>query len=192
MGGGLADDITLPAAIRLLSPPRAGFSLTPSVDFQAVFLTAMHTQKHLPSNSKLNFSGTAPKRLNLGESAMIFRLLFWLAICCTAGGCASQFAKGYLGKDTVELELENGKPANVISLPDGRRSYQYYWGGGTFVTPQTTSGTVNVIGNTAFVQTQTTPGAVVSSPGCIINFIAEQRGARWVVVDARWPDRLMC
>jgi hypothetical protein len=37
------------------------------------------------------------------------------------------------------------------------------------VTPGTTTGTVNVIGNTAHVQTHSTPGAVINSPGCLIN-----------------------
>jgi hypothetical protein len=117
-----------------------------------------------------------------------FSLLFAALLC----GCASQFANGYIGKDTVMLELDNGQPASVVALPDGRRAYQYYWGGGTIVTPQTTTGTVNVIGNTAVVHAQTTPAAVISSPGCLINFIAEQRGDRWIVTDAHWPDRLVC
>jgi hypothetical protein len=107
-------------------------------------------------------------------------------------GCASQFAKQYVGQDVVALELDNGKPANVVEMPDGRRAYQYHWGGGTFVAPQYSSGTVNVIGNTAFINTQTSPAAVVSSPGCLISFIAERRGAQWIVVEARWPERLAC
>jgi hypothetical protein len=130
-------------------------------------------------------------RLEKREGAMK-RLISLLIICATVSACASHFAKGYIGKTAVDLELENGKPANIVELPDGRRSYQYYWGGGTFVTPQTTTGSVNVIGNTALVHAQTTPAAVISSPGCIINFIAEQQGDRWVVTEARWPNRLVC
>lgn len=107
-------------------------------------------------------------------------------------GCASQFAKSYLGKDVVALELENGKPANIVELPDGRRSYQYYWGGGTFVVPGSTTSTVNVVGRTAIVNTATSPGAVISSQGCLINFIAERQNDRWIVVDAKWPERLVC
>ena len=107
-------------------------------------------------------------------------------------GCASQFAKSYLGKSPFDLQLENGKPVNIVELPDGRRSYQYYWGGGTIVTPQTTTGTVSVIGNTAHVNSRTNPAAVVSSRGCLINFIAERQGDRWVVVETRWPKRALC
>jgi len=123
---------------------------------------------------------------------MSIRSLLLLILCGALSACASQFANRYMGKDVVEIELENGKPANIIELPDGRRSYQYYWGGGTFVTPQTTTGTVNVVGNIAYVQSQSTPGTVVSSPGCLINFIAERRGDRWVVIEGRWPDRHVC
>jgi hypothetical protein len=106
--------------------------------------------------------------------------------------CASQFAQRYVGKDIVDLELENGKPANVVALPGGRRSYQYRWEGGTFVTPQTTTGTARVAGDTVYVQAQTTPAMAISSQGSLINFIAEQRGDRWIVVEGRWPDQLMC
>jgi hypothetical protein len=108
------------------------------------------------------------------------------------GSCASQFAKSYLGKDVAELELENGRPVNIVDLGDGRRSYQYLWGGGSFVTPSYSTGTATVIGNQAFVQTTSTPATVVNNPGCIINFIAERRADRWLVVDAKWPNRLVC
>jgi len=88
-------------------------------------------------------------------------------------GCASQFATSYLGKDSVALELENGKPVDVVELPNGMRSYQYYWGGEGVVIPG-----AGVAGN--------------GFPGCLINFIAERRGDSWVVVDTKWPDRLIC
>ncbi len=87
--------------------------------------------------------------------------------------CASQFANSYLGKDSVALELENGKPVNIVELPNGMRSFQYYWGGESVVIPGT-----GVAG--------------LGSPGCLINFIAERHGDRWVVVKAKWPDRLIC
>src|SRR4051812_486528 len=115
-----------------------------------------------------------------------------LALSLMLVGCASQFAKPYIGRDVTDLALDNGPPLAVVDLLGGRRAYQYYWGGGTFVTPQTSSGTVNVIGNTAIINTQTAPATVVSSPGCIINFIAERRGDRWMVVEAKWPNRAVC
>lgn len=118
--------------------------------------------------------------------------LIAVLICLVISGCASNFANSYMGKTLIDLELDQGRPANVINLPDGRRAYQYYWGGGTFVTPQTSTGTVDVIGNTAYVQSQTNPATVVSSPGCLISFIAEQRNSQWVVVETRWPKRLFC
>jgi hypothetical protein len=123
---------------------------------------------------------------------MLRKSLVLASLCALTSACASQFATRYVGKDVVDLELENGKPANILVLPDGRRSYQYRWGGGTFVTPQTTTGTARVAGDTMYVQAQTTPAIAVSSQGCLINFIAEQRGQRWIVVEGRWPDQLVC
>ena len=51
-----------------------------------------------------------------------------LSACLALNACASKWAKGYVGKSAVDLELENGKPVNIVELPGGRRSYQYYWG----------------------------------------------------------------
>jgi hypothetical protein len=47
-----------------------------------------------------------------------------LCICLAVAACASQFANRYVGKDVVDLELENGKPTNIVELPDGRSSSQ--------------------------------------------------------------------
>jgi hypothetical protein len=40
-----------------------------------------------------------------------------LCICLAVAACASQFANRYVGKDVVDLELENGKPTNIVELP---------------------------------------------------------------------------
>jgi hypothetical protein len=121
-----------------------------------------------------------------------WKTIFLPVLALVLSSCASQFAKQYVGKDVVDIELDNGKPANIVELPDGRRFYQYYWGGGTFVTPQSTTGTISTIGNTAFISTQTSPAVAVNSPGCLINFIAMKREDRWIVIEARWPDRMFC
>ena len=107
-------------------------------------------------------------------------------------GCASNFANSYIGKSTIDLELDLGKPANIVELPDGKRSYQYYWGGGTYALPGYSTSTVTTFGNSAYIDTTTYPTQVVSSKGCLINFITEQREGLWIVVDATWPDRLVC
>ncbi len=107
-------------------------------------------------------------------------------------GCASTFAKSYVDISTIELELDLGKPVNIVELPDGKRSYQYYWGGGTYALPEYSTSTVTTFGNSAYVNTTTYPAEVVSSKGCLINFITEQREGLWIVVDATWPDRLVC
>ena len=99
--------------------------------------------------------------------------LFSPILALMLGACASQFANSYIGKDSVVLELENGKPVNIVELPDGMRSFQYYWGGESVVIPGT-----GVAG--------------LGSPGCLINFIAERRGDRWFVVKTQWIDRIVC
>jgi len=123
---------------------------------------------------------------------MLKRLIVTAFACLVVAACVSQFAESYVGKTTTDLELDLGKPANIVEMPDGRRSYQYYWGGGTFELPQTSSGTVSVTGNTAYVTSQTFPAAAVSSDGCLVNFIAEQQNDQWVIVESRWPGRLIC
>ena len=126
----------------------------------------------------------------IGRRAAIAMAIIAGAAWLTA--CVSQFAKPYIGKDVVELELENGKPVNIVELPGGRRSYQYMWGGGTAVVPGSTFGTATTIGRTTFVQAQSTPAVAVSSEGCRVNFIAERHGDRWIVVDAKGSQRLVC
>lgn len=106
--------------------------------------------------------------------------------------CVSQLATPYIGKDVIDLELERGKPANIVDLPDGRRAYQYMLGGGTAVIPGSTYGTATTIGRSTFVQAQNTPAAAVNSEGCRVNFIAERRGDRWIVVETKWAKRLVC
>jgi hypothetical protein len=115
-----------------------------------------------------------------------------IAIAFLLPACVSHFANNYIGKTPVDLELDLGRPANIVELHDGRRSYQYFWGGGNFVTPQNTSSRVSVIGNTAYINTQTAPSLMVSSEGCLVNFIAERRASQWVIVEARWPRRMVC
>ena len=115
-----------------------------------------------------------------------------IAIAFLLPACVSQFANNYIGKTHVDLELDLGRPANIVELPNDRISYQYFWGGGNFVAPRNTSSSVNVIGSTAHISTQTAPSLVVSSEGCLVNFIAERQGSQWVIVEARWPRRMVC
>ena len=60
--------------------------------------------------------------------------------------------KRFIGKNTRYIDIDDGAPVNAFDLPDGRRAFQYLWGGGTCVVPHTTRtrGRVQLVGNTAY------------------------------------------
>jgi hypothetical protein len=102
--------------------------------------------------------------------------------------------KQFVGKDIREVMVADGPPVHQFDMGDGRRAFQWYIGGGTYVIPQTTTGTVTNVGGQAFVNATTTGGQVVSSEGCLVTYIAvpgEKNGA-WIVKDIAFPDRLFC
>lgn len=113
-------------------------------------------------------------------------------------GCASTHMKRYMGKDVREIAIDNGPPINVFDFGDGRRVFQWRWGGGTFVVPGTTTvtGSTTAIGNTAWYSATalSTPSAVISSEGCILSYIARWDPARdaWIVTEYRVPRQLVC
>jgi hypothetical protein len=115
-----------------------------------------------------------------------------LALTMGIASCASQAVKPYEGKTFSDVRIDWGAPVNDFRTADGRRVVQYYWGGGTVVMPSTTTATATTVGNSTFVSGQTMPGAVISSPGCLISFIMKQEGRDWRVVEARYPQRLSC
>jgi hypothetical protein len=120
------------------------------------------------------------------------------AIVGVIGGCASTHMKQYVGKDVREIVINSGAPENAFDLGDGRRVFQFRWGGGTFVVPQTTtfSGSTSAIGNSAWYSGSaiTTGGGVVSSPGCLLSYIAtwDSAASSWVVDEVRVPKQLVC
>lgn len=113
-------------------------------------------------------------------------------------GCASTHMKQYLGKDIREVVIDSGPPINAFDMGDGRRAFQFRWGGGSFVVPQTTtvSGSVTSIGNTAWYSGSaiTTGGGVITSEGCVITYFTRWNEKRktWVVIDYRIPKQLVC
>ena len=112
--------------------------------------------------------------------------------------CASTHMKQYVGKDIREVLLDSGPPNYAFDMPDGTRAFQFRWGGGTYVVPQstTTTGTVTAVGDSAWYQSHsiTTGGGVVTSEGCILTYITEWDEKRhgWIVIDYRYPKRLFC
>ena len=125
---------------------------------------------------------------------MIIKLTALLATAILLTACVSTHMKQYVGRDIREVMVDGGEPANVFDMGDGRRAFQFYWGGGTFAVPQTTTTTGSVVGNSVYLSSTTLPGGVVHSPGCLITYFAryDDGGDAWIVSDIAYPDRLVC
>lgn len=121
-----------------------------------------------------------------------------LAVLFAVSACASTHMKKFIGKDVRYIQIDDGAPVNVFDLPDGRRAFQYLWGGGRYVVPQTTTtqGQVQLVGDKAYYTEQKVEsgGFVVDNPGCLITYIAEWSAEKkgWIVVDFSYPKRLVC
>lgn len=105
------------------------------------------------------------------KPAMNFHGIFSVALMCLfLMSCASQTMKQYMGKDIKEVYFEHGQPANEFFLEDGKRVYQFYWG-------ESSSGS-----------------ALGRKGGCLLSYITQYDGERdrWIVVDYKYPDRLIC
>jgi hypothetical protein len=106
--------------------------------------------------------------------------------------------KKYIGKDARYIAVDDGPPVNVFDMPDGRRAFQYRWGGGSYVVPKTTTsqGQIQLVGDGAYYSEQKveTGGFAVESSGCLITYFAEWNPAKkgWIVVDISYPKRLVC
>lgn len=119
-------------------------------------------------------------------------LIFSMTLAALAGCTASSAMKPYIGKDVSELSIDWGKPTNRFDLPDGRVAVQYMWGGGTFATPATMSGTTTMIGNTIYTNAQAMPSTVIHSEGCLVTFMLRRNGSSWTVDDIRYPSAAIC
>lgn len=128
----------------------------------------------------------------------IKRLIFVTVLTTILSGCVSTYMKAFIGKDIREVMMTEGAPINAFDLGDGRRAFQYKFGGGTLVTPQvsSTTGRTTILGNSVWLDQRaiTQPAAIIESEGCLISYIAEFSSAKsaWTVVDIRYPNSLVC
>lgn len=120
------------------------------------------------------------------------RKLLFVAAAVILAACVSTEMKGYVGKDVSEVFMAYGQPENVIDLPDGRRAWQFRWGGGSGVIPGRSQTTVQAIGNTAVATTTATPATIVHSEGCLITYIGTRSANSWTITDIRVPKQLVC
>jgi hypothetical protein len=115
-----------------------------------------------------------------------------LAAMMTLSACASTQMQGFVGKPIEEAYMRYGPPENVFDLPDGRRAFQFRWGGGTTVVPGYSTTNVATYGDTAQATTVGSPGAVINSPGCLVTLIGHPVGTSFVVDEYRIPKTLIC
>jgi len=116
-----------------------------------------------------------------------------LALALTLAGCASTAMKGFTGKSINEAFFRYGRPENVFDLPDGRRAFQFYWGGGSFAVPATSTTALNANGLGGYTATTTSiPGGLLESKGCLVTLIARPNGTDFIVEEYRIPKRLVC
>lgn len=113
-------------------------------------------------------------------------------------GCASTHMKQYMNKDIREVIIDSGSPINVFDMGDGRRAFQFHWGGGSFVVPQTTTitGSTNSIGSSSWYSGTaiTSGGGIISSEGCVITYLTrwDEHKKAWLIVEYRIPKQLVC
>ncbi|ABD27451.1 conserved hypothetical protein [Novosphingobium aromaticivorans DSM 12444] len=107
-------------------------------------------------------------------------------------GCASTAMKQYVGESVTEAVMRLGPPENAFDLPDGRRAFQWHWGGGAVVVPGHTAATVAPVGSVAVVNATSTPAYVAESDGCLVTLIAKPVGNDYRVEEYRIPKRLVC
>ena len=125
-------------------------------------------------------------------------VILLLATLIGNAGCGSTHMKKFVGRDVRYIAVEDGPPVHVFDLPEGRRAFQYYWGGGKYVVPKTTTtqGQVQLTGDAAYYSEQKVEsgGFVVESQGCLITYLAEWNAVKkgWIVVDISYPKRLVC
>lgn len=102
----------------------------------------------------------------------------------------------YVGKDIREVFISEGQPEAWFDLADGRRAYQWYWGGGTMIVPGSSHSTTTGYGSDGFFSASTTtiehPPVASYSKGCLTTYIAARKDDAWIVEDIRYPDRLVC
>lgn len=102
-----------------------------------------------------------------------------LVAAIALAACASTEMKPYVGRPIEDVLLAYGPPAQTIDMADGRRAYQFPWGG-------TAGAAVNVgSGLSVF--------AAGSNSRCLLTFIASKSDdGRFVVDGYRTPPQSAC
>jgi hypothetical protein len=117
---------------------------------------------------------------------------FIAIVALALAGCASTAMKGYVGKPIEEAFMTQGAPENVFDLPDGRRAFQFRWGGGALPVAGQSRSVITAYGNSATVVTTGTPAMIYESAGCLVTLIGAKQGESYVITEYRIPKTLVC
>lgn len=121
------------------------------------------------------------------------RASFVIATCLAIAGCASTAMNRFVGGSVSEAYMAYGTPESVFDLPDGRRAFQFYWGGSSMAVPARAQTRITPVGGGAYdVTTTAQPAGIFESKGCLVTLIARPRGNDFVVEEYRIPKRLVC
>jgi len=115
-----------------------------------------------------------------------------LVLLASLAACASTEAKRHVGKSISEAFISYGRPEAIFNLPDGRRAFQFYWGGGSGVIAGRSNTTVRGGPYDFNVTTAYVPATKFKSNGCLVTLIARPKGRDFVVEEYRIPKRVTC
>jgi len=122
---------------------------------------------------------------------MRFIVIFALSLALAA--CASAAMNKYVGGSVSEAYMSYGQPQAVFDLPDGRRAFQFYWGGRQGVLPGNVQTNIQPTGLGGYQVTTTgNPAMAYETKGCLVTLIARPKGTDFIVEEYRIPQRLVC
>ena len=98
-----------------------------------------------------------------------------LAACTTTQQANTALSTKFAGKSADSFFMQYGPPASSYTMNDGRRMYVWAETQRNFQLPGSSTSTVNVIGNTAIVNTTTTPGANIAMQ-CQVRLVVSKSG----------------
>lgn len=118
----------------------------------------------------------------------------WLVLlaCLALASCVSTQMKTFVGQSVQEAQIAYGPPVQVIEMPDGRRAYQFRYGGGAIPVPGYSTTTASMVGSTVVSTTTGMPGGYIESSGCLLTFLARQSSGVWIIDEIRVPKGLVC
>jgi len=128
----------------------------------------------------------------------IRKLTILLVLSALVTSCASTYMHQYMGQNIKEIIIDNGPPVNVFDYDQKTRVFQWYWGGGQYTTPRSTTSSER---STSFESSTWTTsnslvsgGDTVSSKGCLLSYLARWDSIQeaWIVVETRKPKALVC